>query len=91
MGVGDRTIWKFRLLPGFGVKMPRGAKVLHAGGQGEELCVWALCDPEAPTEERRFDVYGTGHPCPADLGPYVGTALLGNGSLVLHVFERATP
>lgn len=84
-----RTIWKFRLLPGFAARMPEGAQVLHAAGQGGDLYVWAMCDPDAPTEERRFDVYGTGHPCPTDLGRYVGTAHLDDGTLVLHVFERA--
>lgn len=87
--MADGTIWKYVLSPGMPVRMPRGATVLHAAGQGDDLCVWALVDPQAPTEERRFDVYGTGHPCPAPeaLGRYVGTAHLNDGALVFHVFE----
>ncbi len=84
--MSDKTIWKFTLHPGFAVSMPVGAEVLHAAGQGDEVCIWALVDPTAPKERRRFDVYGTGHPMPADPGRYVGTAHL-SGPLVFHVFE----
>lgn len=89
--MGDHhRIWKYTLSPGMAVQMPRGARVLHAAGQGDELCVWALCDIEEPPEARYFDVYGTGHPCPSPerLGSYVGTAHLDGGALVFHVFER---
>ena len=88
--MSDHRIWKFELLPGMSVSMPRGAEVLHAAGQGDGLFVWALCDPDRPTESRYFDVYGTGHPCPDPdhLGRYVGTAHLDDGALVFHVFER---
>ena len=86
-GGTDKTIWKFTLAPGFGVPMPIGAEVLHAAGQGADVCVWALVDPTAPEERRYFDVYGTGHPMPAEPGRYVGTVHL-PGPLVFHVFDR---
>ena len=83
----DRRIWKYALSPGFGVEMPEDAEVLHAAAQGDDLCVWAIGTPTKPRTRRYFDVYGTGHPCPPQLGRYVGTAHL-PGPLVLHVFER---
>lgn len=52
------------------------------------LAAESLVDPTAPEERRYFDVYGTGHPMPADPGRYLGTAHLDNGALVLHVFDR---
>lgn len=67
------------------VAMPAGAEVLTAREQGPNVCVWARVNPdEKRIVKRRFAVCGTGHP--ASAFSYLGTAMLMNGTLVLHVF-----
>jgi hypothetical protein len=67
-------------------EMPIGARILHVGAQGDEVCVWALVNPSHGTEYRRIDAYGTGHDVPLDPGRYLGTAQMDNG-LVFHLFD----
>ena len=69
------------------LQMPAGATLLSLQVQKEQVCLWALCDPEAELEDRVFIVHGTGFQTPEDPGTYVGTALLYDGGLVLHFFE----
>lgn len=89
-GRSNASIWKFVLAPQCSLSMPVGAQVLSVREQGDSICLWALVDPSAPLEMRRFIVFGTGHPLPADEPlTYLGTAHLEQGKLVFHVFERA--
>ena len=93
------TIWKFplRAADTFAIEMPTNARLLHVGVQNEQACVWALVDPSAPKEQRRFRLYGTGHPIGADHPmagdplegfDFVGTFQLQEGMmpLVFHLF-----
>jgi len=81
-------IWKFPLYLGTNeLNVPRGARILALREQGEIPCLWMLVDPEAPTEKRTFRMHGTGHAIEGDPGVYLGTALIEDGALVLHVFE----
>jgi hypothetical protein len=66
--------------------MPRGAPVLTAQLQREVLTIWALCDFDAPKEDRTFVVYGTGETIQEPPGDYIGTVQ--DGSFVWHVFEE---
>lgn len=88
------VIWKFPLPPyderGMVtyrpvVDMPRDARILTLQLQDEEPTLWAVVDPQAPCEPRRFVIVGTGHPVPEDVGPYVGTWQW--PALVFHLFE----
>ena len=81
-------IWKYiiRTTDVIAVTMPRGAKILCVQIQREEPCIWALVDPNATIETRWLRIYGTGHPID-ELGEYVGTYQLHNGSLIFHVFD----
>jgi hypothetical protein len=83
----ERVIWKFVLEPGRPVMMPTGAKVLHVGGQKDTLTLWAECNPVAVKEPRRFHVMDTGGTLPENAGRYLGTAMLYQQSLVLHVYD----
>lgn len=76
----------------FSVPLPKGAKPLHVGIEpavshrleGHELnsiCLWALVDPAADYEERRFRLAGTGHPL-----LYVSNQLQFVGSVHMHPF-----
>ena len=91
----SKTIWKYTLGVDTTLLIPKGGKILSAAGQNDDVCIWVLVDPQAPEEPRFFTVYGTGHIIPdkrfrdSSLGTmqHIGTALLHNSSLVLHVFE----
>lgn len=87
-----KQIWKFPLNPGATiVKMPYKAEVLTVQTQGETVCLWALVNPVNDTENRQFEVYGTGHNIHYDMGTerkYIGTIQMQEGALIFHVFER---
>lgn len=82
-----KTIWKFPLQPECTLDMPKGAEVLSVCKQSDEICLWALVDPSAEKEQRRFVGFGTGHDVPDRPMKFIGTAHLHGGSLVFHVFE----
>jgi hypothetical protein len=82
-----KAFWKFVLHPYARNMLPVGAKLLSVHAQGDDLCLWALVDTEAPLEDREFVIVGTGHEVHDHAGAFIGTALLANGRLVLHVFE----
>ena len=88
-----KTIWKFELevTDNQYVNMPYGAELLSVQTQGTTPCLWALVDAKNPTEERHFEVFGTGHPVNCDMGierKYIGTFQLSGGATVFHLFER---
>ena len=71
------------------VKMYREAQILSVQVQHGEICVWARVNPSAPTLDVDFDIFGTGHPIPADYpGTFIGTVQWNGGALVWHVFYR---
>jgi hypothetical protein len=84
-----RVIWKFNFetKDEISVSMPKDAKILSLQTQNEIPCMWALVDPTAPKEERKFTIFGTGHHIADVLGEFVGTYQLHGGRLVFHVFE----
>ena len=85
-----KEIWKFTLpVTDYPVvSMPKGARVLSVGVQHGEVQVWALVDPEAPTELRRFMKIDTGQcmtePCVERIR-FIGTVQMGD--LVWHIFD----
>lgn len=84
-----KAVWKFPLpvVSDCAIIMPVGAQILTVQIQRGEPFLWALVDPGMPGEVRNFHTCGTGHNSYAELGRYVGTFQLHNGSLVFHVFE----
>ena len=68
--------------------LPKGAKVLTAQMQDEDVCLWVMVDPKRENETRIFNMYGTGHTIinPEQL-VYVATVQMHDGEVVLHVFE----
>lgn len=86
-----KTIWKITLKPidTQEIEVPHGARMLCAREQYEQVCVWFICDPDAPKEKRGIAIAGTGHPAPEPQdAQYIGTASLQGGTLMLHVFEK---
>lgn len=54
-------------------------------------CIWILVDPEKEDEERYFELFGTGHEIPCDMGinrKYIGTYQTKYGQSIFHLFER---
>lgn len=66
------------------VVMPSEHKILCVKAQRNQLCVWAEVNPESETVGVQFNIGMTGGDAP--MGRYLGTALLNNDSLVLHVY-----
>jgi hypothetical protein len=87
------VIWKYPLWPDDArdvvpLDMPANSQILAIQFQeGAGPCLWALVDPQQPTEQRQFRVVGTGHSIDEDTGQYLGTFQMMNGALVFHVFE----
>jgi hypothetical protein len=85
------TIWKFPIeIAGANtVSMPIGAVILCVQMQRDYPCLWALVDPTAATEPRRFVWVGTGQVLSDPLlSRYIGTVQIMNGRLVFHLFEE---
>lgn len=82
-----RTIWKFELEVSDEqtIAIPQGAQLLHAGVQGEQLCLWAIVDPNAPTVNRHIGIRGTGHPCEFNIMSHIGTVMM--PPFVWHLFD----
>lgn len=86
------AVWKYAFdLNGSDIasfNMPVGARVLCVREQGGNPTMWVLVDPEADHVKRTFRMIGTGHTS-GDIDPaaYCGTAMLYQGSLVIHIFE----
>lgn len=73
------------------VKLPAGANILSVQSQYESPKIWALVDPSLPLVERHFELFGTGHDVPCDMGverEFIGTFQLNQGEFVFHLFER---
>lgn len=71
------------------VAMPEGAEILTAQLRHNQICLWALVNPERPTEDRIVEIHGTGNPIQCDMGierKYIGTVQ--EGRFAWHVFER---
>lgn len=69
------------------VEMPLSGKILTAQMQGDQLCLWALVDPDNDWEGYRIIyVHGTGHPIKEENLKYIATVQ--TRGLVFHVFEE---
>ena len=82
------AVWKFTLataLTDNALEMPKDAKVVHVGIQGEHICLWAIVDTQASVETRVFQIVGTGHEEVFEGMAHVGTVQ--QGPWVWHVFE----
>jgi hypothetical protein len=70
----------------FEVRLPVGAQILSVGEQGVGLYFWALVNPDADMQTRRFHWRRTGHQADG-VGRFVGTVLVQGGARVFHLFE----
>ena len=81
------SIWKFplKVCDHQVVSMPKGATILSVQEQGGVPTIWALCNIDAPREDRMFITRGTGFEFDDD-SRWIGTVKL--GPFVWHVFEE---
>ena len=91
-GFKEATIWKFPLTvvdDQIIIEMPKGAQVLSIQMQRDIPTIWALVNPQAPKEQRKFRLAGTGHLI-KEAGEFLyhGTFQM-TGNLVFHLFEHA--
>lgn len=83
-----KAIWKYTLRPsGHPIEIPKDARILSVNSQANEICLWALVDPNAPKEQRRFVPIPTGKTMDGTNMTFIGTVLLEGGRLVFHIFE----
>lgn len=88
-----KTIWKFpiEVTDNWNIVMPIGAEILSVQTQGGIPHMWALVDPEAEAEVRKFEIFGTGHKveCNENIErKFIDTFQMSNLGLVFHMFER---
>jgi hypothetical protein len=89
-----KTIWKFPV-PEFGpfdLQMPKDAQILDVQTQVDSEDVggvlWALVEPQAEPEIRRFMACFTGKECPLpEHSGHVATVQYMDGRIVAHYFE----
>lgn len=67
------------------VLIPQDAKILKIGEQNNNICVWALVNPENIVENVEFKIVGTGHETD-NLENYRYLDSLIMGIFVWHVF-----
>ena len=69
------------------VVLPQGAQILCIKMQNDELCMWALVDPDQTYNEVvKIRCAGTGHEITEDV-EYIDTVMLLDGELVFHFFK----
>lgn len=83
-----KTIWKtvLDLSEEQRITVPAGAEFLTVQEERGQVCVWFLCDPAQPSEERTILMREIGETVP-DVG-YIASAQIARDSLVFHFFER---
>lgn len=72
------------------VEMPHGAQIIHVAAQYEIPCLWAIVDPNSPTEKRVIGMATTGAHFPEgelSAGLHLGSFMLAGGKFVGHLFE----
>jgi len=91
-----KTIFKYPvpLEDAFKLRLPKEAVILSFQCQNGVPCIWAMVENAHINEDRKFRLYGTGHPIaniPQDGNlHYIGTTQQSQTPpLVWHLFEEA--
>lgn len=85
-----RTVHKYIIRDLEIINIPIGAKFLHFDIQNGTFYAWFEVDPTNNKEQRRFNIYGTGHDI-CETAKYLGTVLFGSPpsmSYVWHLYEE---
>jgi hypothetical protein len=83
--------YNFKLSNIIVLTLPKGAEVLSVQEQFDDVAMWAIVNPEAVSEKRYFECYGTGHQMKIlELGyvrKHISTFQMSGGNYVFHFFE----
>src|ERR1700760_3985865 len=87
-----RVVWKFPIpnQKEFIIEMPKGAQICTIQRWKDFPVFWAVVDPEADKEQRRFILVGTGHDFEYSAESnlrFLGTFQMLGGDAVNHLFE----
>jgi len=69
------------------VTMHDGAWIIHAGYQGDQLCLWAIVDTNADYASKRIHILGTGHSMPKGI-MLRHLSTIQSDIFVWHIFEE---
>ncbi len=87
-----KKIFKYILKPSVSqlIEVPKGATILSAGVQFDDICIWILVNPIIEEKESKtIKVIGTG--IFIDLEKehrFINTVQLLDGGLIFHIFEQ---
>lgn len=85
----DKRVWKFVLQPELHqrLELPKGTKPLSVHNQRGSICMWAEVDA-MEKELQFFDIFifETDDDLLPARGDFLGTCILEDGNLVLHVY-----
>jgi hypothetical protein len=88
-GKGAWKIEKFKIHPFNVVLMPKGAEVFSVADGEDYIAMYAIVDPDAKLEQRRFIVITEEGPMPRVSVKHIGSAKMTLlGDFLFHVFER---
>jgi hypothetical protein len=84
-----KTIYKYKLnhISRQEIEIPTTARILSAGVQNGDLCVWAAINDEPETSPRFIYIFGTGHLMPEDGMDLRYIDTVQESTLVWHIFE----
>lgn len=85
-----QVIWKFilKIQEEQEIYLPENSMFLTTREQYDNVCIWYKVCPDNILMKKLILIYGTGKSFDNINGKYLGSALLLNGDLVLHVFEK---
>jgi len=84
-----RTVERGAAIDAQTIPLPAGARILHVALQRDQICLWALVDPDAEVAPVKAWIIGTGHRVVADEWRHAGTVQIGD--FMWHVFLEAQP
>lgn len=69
------------------IDIPQGAKIVNVGGNGTgQLFIWAEVDTDQPMRKLAIHIRMDGHELPSEPCKYVGTMIMFNGEMILHIY-----
>lgn len=86
-----RTIWKYQIpvLEDFNISLPKGAEIIRFDNEEGKLWLWAIVNPDSPTEERRLLAFKTCAEMPDKSLKFLGMAAIYiQAELMLYYFEE---
>lgn len=68
------------------ISLPWNSNILTVQIQNDEPVIWYECEPNNSLTDIKIAMYPTGLELPHNVGRYIATIQLENGSVVIHVY-----